>query len=307
MHRTEDDGHVGNKFDDGSPGADSTLLKANMANVWTEELINLVLAAGLTPNTASESFAQMIQVRDAINILIAGAVLTCTGVANAYVVTGTGWTSYDDGAALKIRIGAGISNTGASTINVDSLGVKDIKWPNGAAIQLANVLKAGSIITLVYDGTGGYFQLATSSYETILANIAEVITARGSLGALATRLNVALETTNGKLKLKAALNGTAAAAHFKTVGLPTFYNGVNIASIAHAATGIYTVTFTTALATANYIANATALLAGGGGYVATDVFFRSQTTAGCVIGCKNQSTGANIDPQGISFVCHELI
>jgi len=305
MHRTDADGHVGNKYDDGSPGVDSTVLRAAECNSFQEELVNVILAAGLSLNTSSESYAQMIQLRDAINILIAGAVLTCTGAANAYVVTGTGWTSYNDGAALKIRIGAGISNTGASTVNVDSLGVKDIKWPDGAAIQLANVLKAGSIVTLVYDATGGVFQLATSSYETILANIAEVITARGSLGALATRLNVALETSNGKLKRKAAYNGVAAGACFVTGSLPTFYNGVNVASIAHTATGIFTVTFTNAMTDANFLALVTPYLTVS--YTATDVFIRGKTTTTMVIGVKNRDTGNNIDPTGLSFICHELI
>ncbi len=56
-----------------------------------------------------------------------------TGVADAYVATmPKSWVSYANGYTL-ILIPAN-TNTGASTINVDGQGVKDIKTTGGAAL-----------------------------------------------------------------------------------------------------------------------------------------------------------------------------
>lgn len=76
-----------------------------------------------------------------------------TGAANAYVVAmSKTLTAYTAGLSLRILIGAGNSNTGASTLNVDSLGVKNILRSDGAAPE-SNDIRAGSIIEVTYDGT----------------------------------------------------------------------------------------------------------------------------------------------------------
>jgi len=47
---------------------------------------------------------------------------------------------------------AGAANTGASTLNVNGLGAKDIK-KNGSADLAANDIKSGQVVTVIYDGT----------------------------------------------------------------------------------------------------------------------------------------------------------
>ncbi len=79
-----------------------------------------------------------------------------TGVADAYLVAMPNtWTAYTTGASLRMK--AVNANTGASTINVDVLGVKTITRFNGDAL-LAGDIPADSVLEYYYDGTN--FQLA---------------------------------------------------------------------------------------------------------------------------------------------------
>lgn len=102
-----------------------------------------------------------------------------SGSANAITVTLTpAPTSYTTGMRVIVKLNA--SNTGATTINVNSLGVKSIKKMNDQD-PASGDLESGQIIDLVYDGT--YFQLQTpvasdsqyrqetfTAYEAVSAN-----------------------------------------------------------------------------------------------------------------------------------------
>ncbi len=79
---------------------------------------------------------------------------TTAGSANTYtLVTSPVITSYAADMFYYIKVNA--SNTGASTINVDSVGAKNIKKYSGSGIAdlTANDLEANGIYTIVYDGT----------------------------------------------------------------------------------------------------------------------------------------------------------
>ncbi|KIQ93892.1 hypothetical protein LH47_02042 [Anoxybacillus thermarum] len=79
-----------------------------------------------------------------------------SGSANTYTVTlNPAPTSYVEGMAIAVKIN--VDNTGASTINVNGLGAKAIKKPNGNDVAAGN-LKAGSIYTLRYNGTNFILQ-----------------------------------------------------------------------------------------------------------------------------------------------------
>lgn len=79
-----------------------------------------------------------------------------TGSANAYEVTlNPAPTAYVEGMAIAVKIN--VDNTGPSTINVNGLGAKAIKKPNGNDVSAGN-LKAGSIYTLRYNGTNFILQ-----------------------------------------------------------------------------------------------------------------------------------------------------
>jgi phage-related tail fiber protein len=84
------------------------------------------------------------------------AYAVATGSANAYSVTlNPAPTSYVEGMAIAVKIN--VDNTGAATINVNGLGAKAIKKPNGNDVSAGN-LKAGSIYTLRYNGANFILQ-----------------------------------------------------------------------------------------------------------------------------------------------------
>ncbi|MDP2166774.1 MAG: hypothetical protein Q8J64_00395 [Thermodesulfovibrionales bacterium] len=79
-----------------------------------------------------------------------------SGAANAYVIAlAPALTAYITGMPLLFK--AANANTGASTLNVNGLGVKNIKRTSGAALTVGDI-KAGGLVCVVYDGTN--FQLA---------------------------------------------------------------------------------------------------------------------------------------------------
>jgi len=79
-----------------------------------------------------------------------------TGSANTYAVTlNPAPSGYVDGMAIAVKIN--VDNTGASTLNVNGLGAKPIKKPNGNDVSAGN-LKAGSVYTLRYNGTNFILQ-----------------------------------------------------------------------------------------------------------------------------------------------------
>lgn len=82
-----------------------------------------------------------------------------TGIADAYVVTLSPIpTAYVTGLTLRVKcINA---NTGASTINVNSLGAKSIKKNVSSDLEAGDIL-ANQVIVLTYDGTN--FQLVSNS------------------------------------------------------------------------------------------------------------------------------------------------
>ena len=96
---------------------------------------------------------------------------TDTGGASAYVVALTpAATAYT--AGMEVNFKASNASTGASTINVNGLGVKTIKNRAGADLA-ANDIVANQIVHLTYDGT--YFQTAAAGGQVSAAGVAETV------------------------------------------------------------------------------------------------------------------------------------
>lgn len=129
-----------------------------------------------------------------------------TGSANAYVVTVVGASTYTEGMALAVKIN--ISNTGASTINVNGLGAKVIKDSKGQDLK-AGTLTANSIYTLRYNGTNFILQGEGSDL---------------SVGLTATAANI----LSGKT---AAVNGEIVSGSMTNRGSPSFAPGTANQSI----------------------------------------------------------------------------
>ena len=80
-----------------------------------------------------------------------------TGSAGAYLSTTTySMTSFEDGMLLVIK--ASHSSPGASTIDVNGLGVKSIRRNDGTAIA-ANDMISGKFYAIRYNAVSGYFEL----------------------------------------------------------------------------------------------------------------------------------------------------
>ena len=92
-----------------------------------------------------------------------------TGSANIYAVTiSPAPASYVEGLALASKIN--VDNTEASTINVNGLGAKSIKKPNGNDVSASN-LKTGSIYSLRYNGVNFILQGSDSAGNAISAEV----------------------------------------------------------------------------------------------------------------------------------------
>ncbi|SFR16773.1 hypothetical protein [Desulfoscipio geothermicus] len=72
-------------------------------------------------------------------------------------------------AGQMFRFKADVANTGACTLNVNTLGAKAIKMEDGS--DPANgMIQAGAIVTVIYDGT--YFRIPNSGLMSHLAESA---------------------------------------------------------------------------------------------------------------------------------------
>src|SRR5262249_50905482 len=98
-----------------------------------------------------------------------------TGSANAYVAATPALGSYAAGNIVLMK--ANFTNTGAATININSLGAKSIKKNDGATALAANDIVSGQIVVLQYDGTnfqmlspGGTPATITTTTKTVYAS-----------------------------------------------------------------------------------------------------------------------------------------
>ena len=126
----------------------------------------LLEAAQITPSNNSET-ALVSEYLQAIVEVASGRAFNYdeSGAADAYVLdlqtNQQGPRSYFDGMVCKFF--PGNTNTGASTVNVNALGVTAIKLVGGVADPSAGALTAGSEITLIYRSTpSAHLELQTS-------------------------------------------------------------------------------------------------------------------------------------------------
>jgi hypothetical protein len=139
-----------------------SVLPAAEYNNLTSELKNVVTTSGQTLSTA-----EVYQLAKAVaNYVANGTYYTDNGVADAYNLTVVGakvaTTGYVDGLTARFKVGS--TNTGASTVNVASLGIKNIKKNAGADDLAAGDLTANQMVTLIYQASGDYFLLAQTEF-----------------------------------------------------------------------------------------------------------------------------------------------
>ena len=171
-------------------------------------------------------------------------------------------------AGMVVNFKATTINTGACTIDVNELGPKTIKTPEGEDLGNAQI-PAGSIVSLIYDGTNFILQsiggLATKSYAENYVNTPRVV-------ALTDGATPALDASLGNVF-------TLSAGGNRTIAVPSNpTNGQKIIIVHHASGGARTL----------------ALNTGTGGFAygtdVTDLGGATESGKRDVIGCVYNST-----------------
>lgn len=138
-------------------------------NSYMVELENAVLNSGvaLDPALGPDTNSEMLS--EAITRAAQGASsYQDSGSANNYVLSAIGVfeqpSEYRDGMIVFFRAGA--SNTGASTINVSSLGVKDLVDASGTALSADDIV-INNYYAAQYDLTGDEFRVIISGSSDV--------------------------------------------------------------------------------------------------------------------------------------------
>lgn len=123
--------------------------------------------------------------------------LSSGGSSNAYTLS-PNRTIAAYVAGINFTFVANHANTGAATLNVSSLGVKDIRDRNGSALT-GSEIASGGVVEVVYDNSNGYFRAtnivansatsAPSASETV-QGIVELATAAETLAGASQTLAV---------------------------------------------------------------------------------------------------------------------
>jgi hypothetical protein len=140
------------------------VLPADQWNQVPTEIENAILSTGITLSSGD-----LFQLSKGIaDYASHGDSYTDSGAADAYVLSAQGSkqspTAYVDGFRSKFVVGN--TNTGASTVNVSTLGVKSIKRVDGSALT-AGDMTTGDTVILSYDGTDFLLMYSTADKTKI--------------------------------------------------------------------------------------------------------------------------------------------
>lgn len=129
-------------------------------------ITNPNLFAGATTGTTVQLDADFATVYAAVNDFnTMSNYLVDSGAANAYVVTLPANLTLSLAAGLMIQFKATNANTGASTLNANVTGVKNILNLNGTTLS-AGQIALNAIVQVIYDGT--QYLLMTQSLQTAI-------------------------------------------------------------------------------------------------------------------------------------------
>lgn len=198
-------------------------LTANEFNQIPSELEGLITDTGQTP-----AAGDLAQIRQAVARMSgSGDFYTDSGSANAYSLATIGSqprpAAYTDG--MRVRFVPGNNNTGASTVNVAGIGIKNIKTGSGAGTDpAADAIVSGEIIELFYDLTNDVFKIALFG------------------------------TSGGG----SVTDGAKARVNFNGTGVVAIREGNNVSSITDNATGRWSVNYTNNMANTDYTIHVTA-------------------------------------------------
>ena len=194
-------------------------LSGDEFNSYMKELENGVTKSGITLDPAAGADTSFEMLAQAITRASQGGqTYQDSGVANAYVLTAVGTykqpSAYIDGMTVMFQVGN--LNAGASTVNVSSLGVKDIVNPDGTALS-GGEMTLDDYVSIVYDLASDEFRLSIKNSQSV--------------------------ASKAVCKSWCNFNGT---------GVVTIRDSYNVSSITDNSTGNYTVNLSVTMANANY-------------------------------------------------------
>ncbi len=138
----------------------------------------ITLADSMAPTNLDNSFrAAMADIRKGLNDI--GGKAVSSGTDTVTLTTDSTVTSYFDG--LRLTFIAGGSNTGAATLNVDSVGAKKILKGGGTALGAGDIA-SGMPVDVVYDESA---DSASGAWMLLNPNVASAYTSGGTDVALA--------------------------------------------------------------------------------------------------------------------------
>ena len=150
------------------------------ASEWNQlaSIDNFISTSGQTPSTSNLNQTGIAAARYSSG----GQFYTDSGIANAYVLSPVSPfkspVSSDSGEGyfigMTIRFRAGNANTGASTVNINSAGVKNLKKEDGTTDLAAGDIPTSQDSIFRYDGTS--FVLNTGQASTTAKGIIEIAT-----------------------------------------------------------------------------------------------------------------------------------
>jgi len=112
-----------------------------------------------------------------------GDFYTDSGAADAYVCSAVGSkqapTAYFDG--MRVRFLAGADNAGASTVNVNALGLKDVVDYTGTALIGGEIVTA-DLIELIYNSGAGNFRIVASEKTNLPHVLIQTFTTVNDIG-----------------------------------------------------------------------------------------------------------------------------
>lgn len=145
---------------------------ANEMNSIFNELMNFVEDSGQSLDDTNVDLVQM--GKGAAIYAAGGNFYTDSGTANAYVLSVVGSKlappAYFNG--MQIRFFPGNANNSASTVNVASLGLKNLKLSDGSALP-SGTLSTSLEVVATYNGT--HFVLSPASSALVVSNSIKVI------------------------------------------------------------------------------------------------------------------------------------
>lgn len=182
-------------------------LEKDWLNDWDGFFASLLNKAGLTPNNNVDAVGASQYYSALHDVISRGDYVTAGGTANAITLTHpTPVTSYKDGQVFRFKVTA--ANTGATTINVDGLGVKTLYGLAGLACQGGETAANGYCIAVYSTAlaacvllicTGGRLQVpnATQTRHVVAAGQPATETLGGA-SIVATQVEVEAGTNTSK-------------------------------------------------------------------------------------------------------------